>query len=122
VPQRVLRELILLGQTISAERALKIGMVNRVAPRARLDAEAHALAEQVLKAAPVAITRTKMLLDELAARPITTDLRRAMLYHLEARDDSEAAEGIAAFLEGREPRWKPRPPVASGQTGSASSP
>ena len=118
VPVRPLREAILLGQTVSAERALGMGMVNRVVPRDRLAAEAAALAEQALKAAPVSIARTKLLFDELSARPITTDLARAVRYHLDARDDSEAAEGIAAFLEGREPRWKPRPPGASGQTGS----
>jgi len=125
VPQRVLRELILLGQTIPAERALAIGMVNRIVPRDRLDAEAHALSEQALKAAPVAIARTKLLLDELSPRPITSELQRALRYHLQARDDSEAAEGIAAFLEGREPQWKPRSQDASGasgQTGSARSP
>jgi methylglutaconyl-CoA hydratase len=122
LPQRLLRELILLGQTIPAQRALSIGMVNRVVPLDRLGDEVHALAEQALKAAPVAIARTKLLFDELCARPVTADLRTAMLYHLQARDDSEAAEGIAAFLEGREPRWSPRPHGASRQTGSGSPP
>ena len=118
LPQSVLRELVLLGQTIAAPRALEIGMVHRVVALDRLDDEVRAVAEQALKAAPVAIARTKLLLDELCARPITADLRTAMLYHLQARDDSEAAEGIAAFLEGREPRWSPRPRGAAGQTGS----
>jgi methylglutaconyl-CoA hydratase len=60
----------------------------------------------VLQGAPLAITRTKALLDELAPRPIATDLARALHYHLQARDGSEASEGIAAFLEKREPRWQ----------------
>ena len=109
LPERVLRELVLLGQTITATDALSHGLVNRVVSLDRLMGEAEGLARQVLQGAPVAIARTKVLLDDLAARPVARDLVHALRCHLEARDDSEAAEGIAAFLEKREPRWGPRP-------------
>ncbi|MGB7159496.1 MAG: enoyl-CoA hydratase-related protein [Tepidisphaeraceae bacterium] len=105
LPERVLRELVLLGQTITATDALSHGLVNRVVPSDRLTGETERLAGQVLQGAPAAITRTKSLLDDLAPRPIASDLVHALRYHLEARDDSEAAEGIAAFLQKREPRW-----------------
>jgi methylglutaconyl-CoA hydratase len=110
LPERVLRELVILGQTITATEALRHGLVNRLVSADRLVAETANLVGQVLQGAPVAIARSKVLLDDLAPRPITTDLVHAVRYHLEARDDSEAAEGIAAFLEKREPRWGPRPP------------
>jgi methylglutaconyl-CoA hydratase len=108
LPERVLRELVLLGQTIPAADALRHGLVNRVVAPSRLMEETHALAKQVLQGAPVAIARTKTLLDGLSARSVSDDLEYALKYHLEARDASEAAEGIAAFLEKREPRWPPR--------------
>jgi methylglutaconyl-CoA hydratase len=108
LPERVLRELVLLGQTIDATDAQRHGLVNRVVPSDRLMDEAECLAGQVLQGAPVAIARTKSLLDDLAARHIASDLVHALRCHLEARNDSEAAEGIAAFLEKREPRWGPR--------------
>ena len=108
IAERRLRELILLGQTISAERALSIGLINRTVAPDTLAAEAMALATVACKGAPGAIARTKRLLDELSPRPIAEDLRRALAFHLEARESAEAAEGVAAFLEHREPRWGPR--------------
>jgi methylglutaconyl-CoA hydratase len=106
---RVLRELVLLGRTITAAEALSVGLANRVVPPDRLMDEAASLATQAVRGAPGAIARTKRLLDDLAARPIVDELGRALQYHLEARDAAEAAEGIAAFLEKREPRWDVRP-------------
>ena len=110
VSDRPLRELVLLGQPISATQAMSIGLVNRVAPADRLRAETLDIARQVVKGAPGAIARTKRLLDELSARPIAGELDRALRYHLQARDAAEAAEGIAAFVQKREPRWGPQIP------------
>jgi methylglutaconyl-CoA hydratase len=113
LPERVLRELVLLGQTITAAQALHIGLVNRVVPSEQLTDETNRLAGQVLQGAPVAIARTKSLLDGLASRPVSEELKCALTYHLAARDATEAAEGIAAFLERREPNWTPRRPPSS---------
>jgi methylglutaconyl-CoA hydratase len=102
---RAVRELVLLGQTISAETALAMGLVNRVVPLSALSNTSLELARQSCKGAPGAIARTKRLLEDLSPRTIVEDLRRALKYHLEARESAEAAEGIAAFRERREPRW-----------------
>jgi methylglutaconyl-CoA hydratase len=106
---RAVRELVLLGQNVPANRALSLGLINRVTSPARLADDSMELARQACKGAPGAIARTKRLLDDLAPRPIAEDLSRALKYHLEARESSEAAEGVAAFLEHREPRWGDRP-------------
>ena len=100
-----MRELVLLGQAVPAGRALDLGLVNRVVPAEGLLNVATALARDVCKGAPGAIARTKRLLDDVAPRSIEEELRRALRYHLEARQSSESAEGIAAFREKREPRW-----------------
>ena len=109
VGERAVRELVLLGRSVPAAEALLLGLVNRAVPAERLADEADALAAQACKGAPGAIARTKRLLDDLAQRPITEDLRRALAYHLQARESAEAAEGVAAFLERREPKWGARP-------------
>jgi methylglutaconyl-CoA hydratase len=109
VAERDLRELVLLGQTIAAPRALAVGLVNRVVSANTAMAESMTLAKQACKGAPGAIARTKRLLDELSPRTIAEDLRRALAFHFEARESAEAAEGVAAFLERREPRWGQRP-------------
>ena len=105
---RAVRELVLLGQSVPAQRALSLGLVNRVVPAEKLLAEALAIAGEACKGAPGAIARTKQLLDEQSPRPIAEDLSRALKFHLSARQSPEAAEGVAAFLERREPRWGPR--------------
>jgi len=99
------RELVLLGEPVPAGRALDLGLVNRVVPVTGLLTTARELAQECCKGAPGAIARTKRLLDDLAPRPIEEELRRALQYHLEARQSAESAEGIAAFREKREPRW-----------------
>jgi methylglutaconyl-CoA hydratase len=103
--ERAVRELVLLGQSVPAGRALSLGLINRVVPNARLMDEATALAREACNGAPGAIARTKRLLDDVAPRPIADDLRLALKYHLEARESAEAAEGVAAFLEKRPPHW-----------------
>jgi methylglutaconyl-CoA hydratase len=105
--ERAVRELVLLGQSVPAPRAMSLGLVNRVVPAARLMDEATALAREACHGAPGAIARTKRLLDDLSPRPMADELRLALKYHLEARESAEAAEGVAAFLEKRPPRWLP---------------
>ncbi len=103
-----MRELILLGQTLDASAALEKGLVSKVVGAGKVRDGAIELARQAVRGAPGAIARTKRLLDELASRPIHEDLRVALAHHLAARQSKEAAEGIAAFKEKREPRWGPR--------------
>jgi methylglutaconyl-CoA hydratase len=106
--ERTARELILLGQTISAERAMTLGLIHQIAPADDVTGTAVAFAREASQAAPGAIARTKKLLDSLNARTIEEDLQRALAFHLQARNSSEAAEGMAAFLEKRDPNWPPR--------------
>ena len=54
------------------------------------DEKAIELAHQACQGAPGAVVRSKRLLDELAPRPIAEDLRRALAYHLGARNSAEA--------------------------------
>jgi methylglutaconyl-CoA hydratase len=105
---RKVRELILLGQAISAQTALDMGVVTQVCPAASLMPSALHLAQEACLGAPGAIARTKQLLDDLAYRPLEEDLQIAMGYHLSARNADEAEEGIAAFLEKRPPKWGQR--------------
>lgn len=104
LPDRIVRELILLGQTLDVTRALELGLINHIGT---FD-DAMSLAHQACKGAPGAIARSKRLLDELSPRSLEQDLKTALDFHLTARHSSEAAEGMAAFLEKRSPQWGPR--------------
>jgi methylglutaconyl-CoA hydratase len=105
---RAVRELILLGMTVDAKQSLALGLVNRVVPNTNLMHETTAIAKTACLGAPGAVVRTKQLLDAQSPRPVTEELRRALAFHLDARHSTEAKEGVAAFLEKREPRWGPR--------------
>jgi methylglutaconyl-CoA hydratase len=102
--ERVVRELVLLGQTVDATRALQLGLINRIGS---FD-DALSLAREACTGAPGAIARSKRLLDSLSARTIEEDLERALDFHVNARQSQEAAEGMKAFLEKRPPNWGPR--------------
>lgn len=105
---RTVRELLLLGQTVQAQRAVSLGLANEIVPAARLLDSAMQLAKQICHGAPSAIVRTKRLLDELTSRPIRDELNLALRYHLEARNSAEAAEGMQAFAQKRPPKWPRR--------------
>ena len=103
--ERSMSELLLGSELIDAERAKEIGLVNRVVSRENLMSEAQKFADSVLQGAPGALAQTKRLIEELWWRSVKEDIDRALKYHMQARESSEAREGIAAFNEKRPPDW-----------------
>jgi methylglutaconyl-CoA hydratase len=105
VGERNMRELLLGSELIDAERAKEIGLVNRVVPQDDLMSEAQKFADSVLQGAPGALAQTKRLIEELWWRSVKEDVDLALKYHMQARESSEAREGIAAFNDKRPPSW-----------------
>jgi methylglutaconyl-CoA hydratase len=105
VGERNMRELLLGSELIDAERAKEIGLVNRVVSEKDLTKEAEKFAASVLQGAPSALAQTKRLIEELWWRSVKDDVDLALTYHMQARESSEAREGIAAFNEKRKPNW-----------------
>lgn len=104
--ERDIRELLFTGDLISAERAREIGLVNRVVPPNELENETQKIVDAVLQNAPVALASTKGLIEELWSSSVKEDVATALRHHMEARESTEAKEGIAAFLEKRAPNWQ----------------
>jgi methylglutaconyl-CoA hydratase len=105
VGERNMRELLLGSELINAERAKEIGLVNRVVAQEELMSEAQKFADSVLQGAPGALAQTKHFIEELWWRSVKEDIDLAFKHHMEARESSEAREGIAAFNEKRPPNW-----------------
>jgi enoyl-CoA hydratase len=98
-------QLILSGDAIDAQEALRIGLVQRVVPRQRLYAEAEALARQLMTRGPLALRYAKEAvtqgLDLPLAEGLALEARLARLV-LASRD---AREGLKAQREGRAPQF-----------------
>ncbi|MBI4578093.1 MAG: enoyl-CoA hydratase/isomerase family protein [Planctomycetes bacterium] len=103
---RHVRSLVLLGQPVEARHAEAIGLVNQAVPRAELSSRVMRLAQEILQGGPVAVERTKFLLDEFSPWDLGADLDAALRHHTEMRGSAEAAEGLRAFVEKRPPAWQ----------------
>ncbi len=104
----VARRLILTGELIAADEALRIGLVDAVFPSEKFSDEVEARVTQLLTRGPQARRRVKHLLRQHAADGI--DL--AAQYDAEARAfaecyrSGEPLEGMSAFLEKRTAAWR----------------
>ncbi|HEU4382286.1 MAG TPA: enoyl-CoA hydratase-related protein [Anaeromyxobacteraceae bacterium] len=106
------REMFFTGRPVEAELALSWGLVNRVAPAERAEAEVMALAEEIAQNAPLAVQGMKRILRFLEASHERglTEPERLEISDLRTRafESDDLAEGRAAFAERRPPRFKGR--------------
>jgi 2-(1,2-epoxy-1,2-dihydrophenyl)acetyl-CoA isomerase len=98
-------ELSLLPDPLSAADAERLGLVTRVVPAADLPAEARALASRLAALSPGAVARTKQALAAAAESTFEEALELEARLQGEAGASPDHAEGIAAFLEKRPPRF-----------------
>ena len=97
--------LLLAGQVLTAEAALRVGLCHMVSPPEKLDASREELATPILAGAPQALAMTKRLVRSFALATLLEQLEAGRKVSAEARRTPEAREGLAAFLEKREPSW-----------------
>ncbi|HEV3006671.1 MAG TPA: enoyl-CoA hydratase/isomerase family protein [Pirellulales bacterium] len=98
--------LLLTATTIDASEARRIGLFHEVVPPDHLWPRAVEMAEQCARSAPEALLLTKQVLNETIAEHLPTLLAAGAAASATARTTEAAAEGLAAFLEKREPKWK----------------
>jgi len=99
------RDLLLTGRMIEASEAHTLGLITEIVPAERLMDRARELADVLIAASPVSLTRAKRLLTSAAAASVDADLERAILENARIRCTSDFKEGIASFLEKRKPVW-----------------
>ncbi|GHC69205.1 enoyl-CoA hydratase [Pseudorhodoferax aquiterrae] len=109
VGSSVAAEYLLTGRFMEAQRAYALGLVSRVAPLAELQADAQSLAEDMLRATPVALRLTKDALGLAIDAPsmeavIALEDRNQVL----CTQTGDFREGMNAFLEKRAPRYTGR--------------
>lgn len=106
IPQRIMMELLLLGEPISAQRAYEIGFVNRVVAPDALMPTAIEIATRIVQNAPLTVRAAKELV-RIATETGRSAARRSADHLFEpVYRSSDAQEGPRAFREKRAPRWK----------------
>jgi enoyl-CoA hydratase/carnithine racemase len=101
---RAARRLVLTGELVGAEEALRLGLVDVVVDE--VEAEAARVAERIAGLAPLAVAGSKRLLDEADREALDRALDREVALCAELFETADAREGLAAFLEKREPRFQ----------------
>jgi len=99
-------ELILTAETIDAEEAFKIGLVNKVTTQQNLASEAEALARTIVDKGPIALKYIKEAVNKGLDLTLDQGLRlEADLYFI-LHTTADRTEGIKAFLGKRHPQFK----------------
>ncbi|HTB43384.1 MAG TPA: enoyl-CoA hydratase-related protein [Acetobacteraceae bacterium] len=108
MPHKLAMEMMLLCSKISAQRAYEVGFVNRVVPNGTHEAEALAMAEQMLDSAPLVMGTLKRLAAEvLPVGPVERMVAVSQtLGRVRASEDLQ--EGIRAHKERRKPVFRGR--------------
>ena len=109
VGPKVALEIILTGEAVSAERALELGLVNRLVPEAQLDKTVEELLARISAHSGPVLTMAKKAILGSMGLSLREGLKQSIgiflneLYRLE-----DSQEGLRALVEKRKPNWKNR--------------
>jgi len=100
------KELVMLGSRLTADEAASLGLVTKAVENEAFAAEVRGFSERLAKQAPIAIRLAKVLLNRAIDTPIDASLEmEAMAFGL-VTSSEDVFEGLQAFLEKREPKFK----------------
>lgn len=104
-------EIALLGDRMTAKRALELGLVNRLVPADKLASETHTLAQRLAAGPTKALARTKQLLNQSLANNLATQLLAEQHAFAVCGAEAPFDEGLAAFFARRPPDFSALPDV-----------
>lgn len=98
-------EMLFTGESLDANSACKAGLVSKVVPAGDLMGEAMDLARRIAQHPPQALRWAKKLLRTAQHTQLDSNLEESLTYQLKAHFTADHAEGVAALLEKRTPRF-----------------
>lgn len=100
-------ELILTGEALSAEDALRFGFVNKVVPEAELKTHVEALIARISEFSGPVLEVTKRVISSSMGLPVKQAMKKSHdLYLNELMNLEDVQEGLRAVIEKRKPVWK----------------
>ena len=105
IPPKVALEMLLTGTPISADRALAVGLINRVVATDQLDAAIRELTDAIVASSPLTLSLGKRAFYDQLALDEPTAYERATGVMTDNALRHDAQEGISAFLQKRTPQW-----------------
>jgi enoyl-CoA hydratase/carnithine racemase len=106
VPRKKAMEMILLGERLTADQALSMGMVTRVVPPEGLDMETENVLKSLAGKSPIGLSIGKRAFHAVADLPLEESMDYLAEKLLAVASTEDAVEGITAFLEKRPPVFK----------------
>ena len=106
VPRKHAMEMLLLGEMANAQEAAQYGLVNRVVPRGHAVAEAKALADAIASKSAATVAIGKQTFYRQLEVPLAEAYRESAGVMVRNMMLHDAAEGIGAFIDKRQPEWK----------------
>ena len=100
------KELVMLGSRLTADEAHALGLLTKVAENEAFPTEVRAFAERLAKGPPLALQLAKALLNRAAEAPLDVALDMEALAFGIVTSSDDIYEGIQAFMEKREPKFK----------------
>jgi enoyl-CoA hydratase/carnithine racemase len=100
------KELIFTAESIDAEEALRIGLVNRLVDEADLESAVTALAERIAGQPPIAVRGAKRCVDQAYHQSLGEGLREAAVGQAECIRSADFLEAAQANLQKRAPVYK----------------
>jgi enoyl-CoA hydratase len=106
IPYAKAMEIMLTGELIDAQEALRLGFINKVVPKGQVMEEAQRYANIIVKNGPLAIKAIKQGVLEGIGLPLKEGLAKELEYGIPVFLSEDAREGPRAFKEKREPQFK----------------
>lgn len=102
------KQMILTGEVVDADEAIRCGLVGWVVPTGQAEETARVIADRIAAHGPTAIREAKTLLDGAFDRPLQSGLEAETLASDRVFATDDMIEGARAFLEKRRPEFRGR--------------